>query len=138
MQSLESALRNLRIIHIALLASIPLYAFAGEFLEPVPRDVSRIHRVLLVLLVAELGAVTVIRSRIVAPAQEALRLPTPDPGEVQRWFTGSFISYVICEAVTLLGLVLRFLGGTFAQAAPFYAAGFVLLLFLAPRNPAHQ
>jgi hypothetical protein len=44
-------------------------------------------------------------------------------------------TYTLCEALALLGLVLRFLGFSFQQSLPFYIASFVLLLFFGPREP---
>jgi hypothetical protein len=42
----------------------------------------------------------------------------------------------LCEALALLGLVLRFMGFRFEQSLPFYVGGFILLFFFGPREPA--
>lgn len=138
MPPLETRLRTLRVVHLVILATIPMYAAVGEMVRREAMDVSLIHKVLLVVLMSQLGALTLIRTRWIGPAAEALRLKPDDAEALQRWHGGNITCFVLCEAVVLLGLVLRFLGGTLMQAAPFYAVGFVLLLFFAPRNPAHQ
>lgn len=138
MPPLETRLRTLRVIHLVLVATIPMYAVAGEMLTREAMDVSLMHKGLLVVLMSELGVLTLIRTRWIAPAVEALRLKPDDAEALQRWHGGNVTCFVLCEAIALLGFALRFLGGTLMQAAPFYAVGFVLLLFLVPRNPANQ
>ena len=46
-----------------------------------------------------------------------------------------FISFALCESAGLCGLVLRLLGATTLEAAPFFAGAFVLMLAFRPAAP---
>ena len=58
--------------------------------------------------------------------------------ELNRWQNANTASFVLCEAIGLLGFALRYLGSTREQAIPFYGAAILLLLIFFPRNPARQ
>jgi len=133
--SLDQRLRTLRILHLVFLSTILLYAVVGEMVPHELQDVGVFHKALIVVLVFQIGLITVFRTRWIAPQVELLERDRNDAAALQRWHGGHIACYALAESVALLGLVLRFLGGTFVQAAPFYAVGFVLLAFLAPRNP---
>jgi len=139
MKDLEQALRTARILYVAMLTSIPFYVVVGELVGPAEgRDVMRIQRLLILIGLVEVGAVAFLRTRLVGAAAEALRTRPDDKGQLSRWMSGSVASFALCEAAALLGFVLRILGGTLPQAAPFYAGAFVALLLLFPRSPATQ
>jgi uncharacterized membrane protein len=55
-----------------------------------------------------------------------------------RWRAGLIITFALCLAVALLGLVLRILGASSSQATPFYLAGALLMLYFVPRRPASK
>jgi F0F1-type ATP synthase membrane subunit c/vacuolar-type H+-ATPase subunit K len=138
MHSLEDTVRVTRLIHVALTGSIPLYALLGELVGAAPRDVEMIFYVLLGLAASDAVALLVLRARFVQPAAEALRTRPSDATELNRWMTGQVISFVLCETVGIFGLLVRVLGGTWQQAAVFYAVSFFGMLALIPRNPANQ
>jgi hypothetical protein len=67
---------------------------------------------------------------------EAVRLLAQDPTNAQalrRWQASHIIGYALSESVALFGINLRYLGFTFREVVPFYIAGFVLMLFSAPK-----
>ncbi len=133
MSLLESSLRQMRIIHLALLLSVPLYVFAGEYLGPSePRDVKLLQLALGAFAVADLGIAYFFRQRLRA-AEEALRVKSEDAAALGSWRVASVISLVICESTAVLGFALRMLGATLWQATPFYAVSLVLLLVWVPR-----
>ena len=132
-------LRVARILHLALLVSVPLYVVAGEIVGPsAPRDVMRIRQILFLLALVQTGAAFLLRYRLAGPAAEALRAHPEDEVQISRWMSGNIGALAIAEAIGLLGLVVRVLGATLPEAAPFYVASFVLLLLLTPRNSANQ
>jgi len=51
------------------------------------------------------------------------------------WRTSHIIMWALCEFIAMYELLLRYLGSTVAQATPFFAAGFLLILLLGPRRP---
>jgi hypothetical protein len=73
---------------------------------------------------------------MVLRAEEALVRNEQDALSLARWRSGYVLIYALCEAVALYGLVLRFMGFTLTQVAPFYVVGFVLLFFFSPRRPS--
>ncbi len=132
----EASVRALRIIHLALFVPIPLYFLMGETVGPrEPSDVRLIRQVITALALLDTGLAVVFRKRMVEPAAEALRLKPDDTVAMARWAKGHILSFAICESVGLFGLVLRFLGATTLEAAPFFAVAFVLMLVFRPSAP---
>jgi len=43
-----------------------------------------------------------------------------------------------CESIVLYGVVLHFIGFTFAHISPLLIAGFVLMSFFSPRRPVES
>lgn len=136
MQSLSDSVRSARVLHIVFVVSVPFYVTIGELVGKLADvDISVIFPALLVVGSVQAIAVFFLRSRLIGPAAEALRLRPDDTGEITRWMMANFASFALCEAIGLFGFVVRILGGTLEQAAPFYALSFFLLVALYPRNP---
>jgi hypothetical protein len=120
-----------------LLASIFLYIWAGEKVirhnQQVP---SRTFTTAFGLFAAATGvAALVVRTKTIQPALDLLQTQPGDTSALNRWRSGSIVSYVLAESVVLFGFSLRIFGGTLALSAPFYIAAVVLMLFLRPRRP---
>jgi hypothetical protein len=119
-----------------MLGSILLYAVAGKIISfavhPVDSSLSYVFTTVGVALV---GMIFVVRRTLVLRPAEDLASRPDDSISLSHWKSGYIATYVLCEALALFGLVLRFLGFTFQQSLPFYVAGFVLLLFFGPREP---
>ncbi len=133
---MDASLRLLRIIQMALLVSVAFYLAIAEKVGPhEARDVTQIQ-ILLALFAGSL-VVTILffRQRVLGPAEDVLRTQSEDAVALRRWRMANLVTLVCSEAVVLYGMVLRFLGGTLLQAAPFYAAGVLLMLLLGPRRP---
>lgn len=58
-----------------------------------------------------------------------------DKLSLDHWKTGYIVTYSLCEALALFGLVERFLGSNVQQSVPYYIGGFVLMFFFRPRPP---
>jgi hypothetical protein len=69
------------------------------------------------------------------PALEALRVDPEDALGLKNWRFASVLSGVLAEGVALLGFLIYFMGGTVAQSAVFFAAGFAAMLLWWPRRP---
>ena len=119
-----------------MLGSILLYAVVGKIISfgAHPAD-SSLSYVFTTAGVALVGVIFVVRRTLVLRPAEDLAARPDDSISLSHWKTGYIATYVLCETLALLGLVLRFLGFTFRQSLPFYVAGFVLLLFFGPREP---
>jgi hypothetical protein len=130
------ALKLLRMVQWAMLGSILLYIVLGEFAGPKSRAVNpAVSSVFSTLAVAVVGMIFVVRRTLVFRSAETLASRPDDPVTLNHWRTGYLVTYVLCESLALFGLVLRFLGYNLPQSLPFYAGGFVLLFFFAPRKP---
>lgn len=121
-----------------MLFSIVLYAVVGEIAGP--RHPQPINPVL-VLVLAMVSCSTVLvafllRRTMVFRAAALLGHGPADGAALSRWRSGHIVTFALCESIALYGLVLRICGQTLGQSAPFYLAGFVLMLYFGPRRPA--
>lgn len=127
-------------IHWVFLATIPFYALAGEFLpSPGQLQVELLRVVFAVLAAGNLAVAAMLRRQKLAEAAEQLRLDPENREARSRWQAGHVVPFALCESVALFGFVLRLLGGTFTEAAVFYAVAFIFLLLWRPqRHPSVQ
>lgn len=135
---MEASLRLLRLLQAAMLLSIVLYALVGEMAGP--RHSRPIHPAL-VLALAMAACCTVLiafflrRVMIFRSAGRLMEQPG-DAAALSRWRAGYIVTFALCESIALYGLILRMLGQTLGQSAPFYLAGFLLMLYFGPRRPS--
>ncbi len=130
-----AALRTIRLIQIAMLVSVGVYVVVGEVAG---RHLNTDAKALYAISFASIslvGAILVVRKTLVLQSEAELRQKPGDPVTVARWKTGYIVTYALCEALGLFGLVLRILGFTLTQVWPYYAGSFVLLLLFWPRMP---
>jgi hypothetical protein len=128
-------MHGLRVARSLFLLSVPLYAWiaeknapVGKFRDPQLRTAIYLVGVVLVLTIFR------IRSRELNRAKDQSSRVAVDPAAARRWRAVQLLLLGCSEGVALYGLVIRFLGGTFAQALPLYIAGFLLLLYFVPRE----
>ena len=133
---MDSVLRLLRLVQIAMLVSIALYVFVGE--EAAGRAAAPNPTMFYAISfdsISLVGVIFVVRRTLVFQSEVQLR-QTPDDGVLlARWRSGYICTYALCEALALFGLVLRVVGFTLAQVWPYYVGGFALMLICAPRRP---
>lgn len=133
---MRNVTRTLRAVQWSLLFSILLYAFLGERFMPHARSVDpSLSYVFSTLAVGLVGAIFVIRRTLVFRAAASLAAHPDDRLSLNQWKTGYVVTYVLCEVLALLGLILRFRGCTLQQSALFYIGGFVLLFFFRAQPP---
>ena len=135
MDSLDSAVQRSRIVHLAILVTIPLYAFAGEMIGPPPGDVGFLYKILVAAAMADLGLFTFFRITMLRSAEEILAVRPDDAATLGRWLAANIVTFMLCETIALFGLVIRFLGGDLVKAGPFYGVALLLLLLVFPRRP---
>jgi hypothetical protein len=134
---MTTALKTLRAVQWAMLASILLYGVVGEVLGPLARAVDpALSYLFSTLAVAIVGAIFVVRRTLVLRAAASLASQPDDSLSLNHWRTGYLATYALCEALALFGLIQRFMGCTLQQSALYYVGGFVLLVFFRPRLPA--
>jgi hypothetical protein len=133
------ALRMLRFVQWAMLATILLYLALGELVRPIVRPINPSARyTFTTLAVALIGVIFVVRRTLVARPATTLANHPDDVVSLNHWRTGYIATYVLCEALALLGMVQRFLGSSLQQSALYYFGGFVLMLFFWPRRPENR
>lgn len=134
-QSVEISQRQLRIIHAAMLLSIVLYGFISlrAPLRPAPQPV--VLYGVAAVSVADLGVILVLRSKLLPPPRP-ISATEPEPRIlIANWRSACIVTWALCEAMALFGLVLRYMGFPMREAALFFVAGFLLMLLFAPRRP---
>jgi hypothetical protein len=57
---------------------------------------------------------------------------------LDRWRRAYVVAFAFAVAIGLFGFLLRFLGFSLGQVAPFYIAGIGLLVYFNPRAPISQ
>lgn len=134
---MDQQLRTVRFIHLGILVSVVLYIGLAEFLRR-GRSEEISNEIYWGLAIAGAGLAAtgfVVRQMMLDPALQTLHMQPNDAAAVGRWRAGYIIIFSVCEGVVLCGFLARFLGSTAVQAAPFYAAGIILLLLFFPRRP---
>jgi hypothetical protein len=133
---MRGTLRTLRIVQRAMLGSILLYAVVGEVVGSGNRTADpSLSYFFSTAGVAIVGVIFVVRRTLVLRAAENLVSHPGDPNILIHWKSGYIVTYALCEALALFGLVLRCTGFRLQQSLPFYIGGFVLLAFFGPREP---
>ena len=136
MSEMAGSLKTLRTLQWAMLVSILLYAAVGEVLGPRISHVDpTLSYVFSTLAVGIVGTIFVVRRTLVLRAASTLASQPDDDLSLSQWRTGYIVTYALCEALALFGLVLRFRGSEFEQSLLFYVGGFALLFFFRPRPP---
>lgn len=136
---MSAALKSLRIVQLAMLASIVAYGIAGQIVGPGPRAVNpALNYGFTTMAIMIVGVIFVVRRTLVLPAADNLAAHPDDSLALNHWKAGYLATYVLCEVLALFGLVLRISGGNLQQSLPFYIGGFVLLFFFAPRPPGNS
>ena len=135
---MEASLKMLRTVRMAMLAALVLYVFVGERTPHSARSINVGFYYLIALAAAAIVVgIFVIRRTAVLRVEQSLFQNAQDFASLRRWRGGYIVIYALCEAVALYGFVLRFMGFSLSQVAPFYVAGFVLLFFFRPRLPSN-
>ena len=134
--TLENSIRAMRIIYAALLFAMILYVLMAEKLtHHEPHEVRIVGITFLATGLMIIGVALFFRFKMLQPAGETLQEKPDDQTALARWRAGNILSFVLTEAVVLLGFALRFMGGTTMQSAPFYTVGIGLMLVWWPRRP---
>ena len=135
---MESAIRSVRVIQFALLGSIVVYAFVGELVRRNHAPNDAIFHVLSLASIVVVSIIVVIRRTLVLPSEQLLYQKPGDTLRLERWKNAYIFLYATCEALALLGLVLRVLGFSLSHIWGFYLGGFVLLLLFSPGMPSRD
>jgi hypothetical protein len=135
----ESAIKIVRAIQIAMLLSVALFVAAGEFVGSIPKlSDPTLFYALSLATITIVGVILVVRRTLVLQSAAALATRPNDVATLHRWRAGYVMTYALSEAIAMFGLILRIIGFSLSQVASFYVAGFILLLFFGPRRPVSE
>ncbi len=139
--AIDKRLITLRILHLAMLASVAIYELVVHVAAPPPSEVLPALRYAFAAAAVVTAIAVIGVRRVVMPPREqaspyhaAAPVPPPSAEVFQRAFTGYILCWGLSESVAIYGLVLSFLGGTPAAMHPYAAAAVLLLLTTAPRK----
>jgi hypothetical protein len=133
---MDFSIRLLRLVQTGMLVSILLYILIGQRLGSIATLLNNMtFYVLSMVTVTIVGVILVVRRTLVSHSASALAARPEDPLNLGRWRAGYMMTYALSESIALFGFVLRLTGFSLSQVAPFYIAGFILLLFFGPRRP---
>ncbi len=135
---MDSSLKLLRSVRLFLLVTIVLYAAIAERFGPAPKaQAPLIFYAITAVAISLIATMFAIRRGRLAKLEKVLSSDQEDTAALNPWRATYLLLFMACEAIALYGLVLRFQGFTLMQIAPFYIAGFVLMLYFAPRRPTN-
>jgi len=134
---MEPQRKLLQTVRIALLVSIALYVFIGERIEQSRSGAPdrNFYFAITLFAITTVGIIFAAWRMFVLRSEVILADQPEDTAALKRWRTGYIITYTLCETVALFGFVLRFMGFTLSEVAPFYVVGFALMLLFSPRRP---
>ena len=136
---MESAIKVIRTVQIALLTSIVLYVVVGERVGTIPKlNDPVVFYVLSLATVTIVGVILVVRRTLVLQSAVALAARPNDLATLNRWRAGHIMTYALSEAIAVFGFILRIMGFSLSQVAYFYVSAFILLLFFGPRRPVQE
>jgi hypothetical protein len=118
-----------------MLASLLIFPAVPEIsVQRAPHPSVRFVQVITGLSVLVTVSWLVLRRKYLGRSVTLLRSNPENIEAIKRWRTGHILSFTLSEAVALYGVNLRYLGSSFREVIPFYAAGFVLMLWSWPRT----
>ena len=136
---METAVKVVRLLQIAMLLSVALLVVVGEMVGSIPRlSNPTLFYALSLATITIVGVILVVRRTLVQQSAAILATRPNDVATLNRWRAGYVMTYALSEAIAMFGLVLRLIGFSLSHVASFYVAGFILLLFFGPRRPASE
>src|SRR5277367_5290464 len=121
---MEPARRVLQIIRIFMLVSIVAFAIIGERVGQTAAPDRNVYFAITLVAITTVGMVFAVWRLFVLRSEAILADHPEDATALKRWRTGYIFTYALCETVALFGFVLRFMGFTLSEVAPFYVVGF--------------
>jgi hypothetical protein len=135
----ESALRSVRIIHLAFLVAAALYIAVLFQIRPLERSVDPIFVYALAFTcLSVIGVGFFLRARMVTEPAARLTANPQDTVALKQWRSGVITSFTFAESVVLFGFVLKFLGASWNIAGIFFVVGILLLVAWTPKLDASR
>jgi hypothetical protein len=124
----------MRLVHVIMLAAIVGHLYTAEVLPKHAADLPVTFVASLSIMAAlEVAIAFFFRQRMLPSALETMRSNPEDATALGRWRAANILSMVFAPSVSLLGFVLRFLGGSRPVAWLFFLASIILMWLWRPR-----
>jgi hypothetical protein len=119
--------RFLKIVYVAMAGSVAMYLVILEVIasDLEPQPVGALRTALIILAAILATVVLFLRFSLLAGLLSPLGTAAPE-GRTAKLRTYYLICFTLAETVGLLGFVLRFVGGSRADAFPFFVGSFIL------------
>jgi F0F1-type ATP synthase membrane subunit c/vacuolar-type H+-ATPase subunit K len=126
-RAVDANYRNLRIIWLAILASLVAVLVVSRLVQPEQSDADKTRFwILLMLGIANFGASFVLKQKLLKQAREQRK-----PATVKSAY---IVAFALCDSIGVLGLVVHFATGFEYYYFFFVLAGFGLLLHKPQRD----
>src|SRR5215467_7131690 len=124
---IDTAMRQLRIIWLALLAAIAAYSFLSfhASVHSAPQPI--LFRAIALVAVGEVLVLFFFRRRFVLQNALLLVSDAGNASALARWRAGHIIVWALSLSIGLYGLMLRYMGFYFRQVSIFFIAGAALM-----------
>jgi hypothetical protein len=129
----EATRKFIQTVRFILAAAVVMYLLVVLRLPSSAKANPIILRVLTLVAVSIAILILVMRKIQVLPAEAILQTQPQDRRALTRLRVGYLITYTLSLSIALYGLVLHFLGFPISQVAPFFIAGFALILYYGPK-----
>jgi hypothetical protein len=120
-------------VRFVLAGAVVMYAFMVFRLPSSAKPNPTMLRALTVVAVSVVILIFAMRRIQVLPAEAILQSQPQDAKALARLRRGYLVTYALCLSIALYGLVLHFVGFSISLIAPFFIAGFALIVFLGPK-----
>ncbi len=131
---MEAARKFIQTVRFILAGAVGMYAFVVFRLSSHATANPIVLRALTVVAVSMVILIFLMRRIQVLRAESILQINPEDAKGLARWRQGYLVTYTLSLSIALYGLVLHFLGFSVSQVAPFFLAGFALIVFFGPRT----
>jgi hypothetical protein len=132
-EALAATRKFIQTVRFLLAGAIVIYGWVVFRIPSSAIPNSILLRALTVVAVSMVILIFVMRRIQVLPAEAILQTQPQDAKALARLRLGYLITYTLSLSIALYGLVLHFLGFSIAQIAPFFIAGFALIVFFGPK-----
>jgi len=133
----ESSLKMLQLVRIFMVGSLVIYALLGEWLAHAPGSPKPVvFYAIAIVGITMIALIFPVRRATITLAAATLAANPDDRVAMTRWRMGHLLTFAMCEAVGLYGLVLRFMGFPLSRTWFFYVAAILLMLYFAPQSPS--
>lgn len=131
----EEALRQLRSIWFAYLATVPLYVYAVQLMSgPLWLHFRNAVEIFSILSALDLISFVWFWKKRHPRAVETLRSNPDDVHAIRRWVASVTILLALVESHAVFGAILGLGGTTLEESSPFFIVTVILMLLIWPRK----